>query len=319
MNSMNDPLPQAPSKHRILFILIGVLVVVLVVYGIYLAFFNPITSKLIQLRTEGLVSSLTAPRDLHDAVYVRSPWSGGRLYSDAGIPNGSAPSLGLNDFITAFARASGKWVLIVWHQRENTYEVMTDSVSAVSVSKSVKDSITLSPDGTRAAFAEAASDPYVVGSWSVTLVNADGTSRSIGKGFAPFFLTDTLLARFTASGVVVSDLENGGERTELETEFPSAQLLAAQSPDRTHLAWIDPTTSKATVVKITALSPLHLEPVAFIDVPSGGTISLTSDALYHISFKRSEGSVVTRYAFENSEGQVVRRLPPEAAVIKLIP
>ncbi len=87
--------------------------------------------------------------------------------------------------------------------------------------------------------------------WDVVMFYpAVGKSVPVSPGFAPFFIDDTHVARFTNAGIYVIDLMTSTQTELLKYEFKQVLLSFSQSPDHTLIAWSDPVAKSTLVYRV---------------------------------------------------------------------
>lgn len=141
--------------------------------------------------------------------------------------------------------------------------------------------------------------------WDVILF-FPATSKNIvvSPGFAPFFIDDTHVARFTNAGIYVIDTVTSTQTELLKQEFKQMLPGFSQSPDHTLIAWSDPVT-KSTLVYRTGSSLTRV--MAFDGfVP---LFALGNSALYRMKLT-PEGTTIYRYSFTSTDSaRMIHTLP----------
>jgi hypothetical protein len=125
----------------------------------------------------------------------------------------------------------------------------------------------------------------------------------IGEGISPFVLDATHVARFTPTGIFVTDLSSGMQVPVLVQQLDRVVQVVV-SPDRSHIAWTDPVSGMTTVgvmtpstfTKVRTISERITHPV------------LSDSSLYDLRIKK-EGAELWKYGFSDEAGRHTATLP----------
>ncbi|HEX2792540.1 MAG TPA: hypothetical protein VHO23_02400 [Candidatus Paceibacterota bacterium] len=177
--------------------------------------------------------------------------------------------------------------------------------------------LAVSPDGTKFAYAyldnaDAArfNDPtaWAVGVYDYALQRTFEAAR----GFAPFFVDDTHLARATAAGVQSLDFATAEYVRLRDTPFVVATPEAERSPDGSLVALANPGLNQTTVYRI---SPTDLTVVATYPVIISNA-ALGPNALYEVRALES-GTEIWKYPFDGSAPTRIHTFPVSIRVLSL--
>ncbi len=288
-------LPSHPKKppvsKRNLFIGFGIIllvfIVILIAAAATLFFYRPFAEA---------VNARLLPLELQNAEFISRGSTGAYTYVDGRLlpgPYGAA----------VFYKDSPEEKLAITRTQEGSYGIEFNG-SVVITSPEPILSVTLSPDGTQIAYArqlagkdgsKAAEDFEVI-----LFLPASGTSITVSPGFAPFFIDDSHLGRFTNAGIYSIDLANSTQTELLRQPFAQALQSFSQSPDRTLIAWSDPITKATYAFRVGESLERILSVPEYMPL-----LSLGNDALYRLRLTRT-GTAVLRYPW--GEGSSPRLL-----------
>lgn len=253
-----EPSPVRPSRT----VLISALVLlVLIALGAYFIFFFPPSARYVS----EMFSALTVPDDLKDARFISIDASGSKTYQ---LEQGR----------------------LVPAERDPSTPAIP-SVFKDTTSSTTRTSPAATSDGRIAAFAEVAGKQLLASplDWRVALAfQGSSVRKEVGIGFAPFFIDDTHVARFTSTGVVSNDLVTGTETLLIQHPFPNALVRIVHSPDGSVVAW-----SENDSILIYRVSPASMEPIA--TVADGAVSFALSDQMLYTVHRTSHGTEISQY------------------------
>lgn len=269
------------------------------------------------------VNALLLPADLKGAAFLYSDNNVSTLYlrQQTGFEK---ITLGTTLTPLFVARQRLRYVSIDRDPATQVYEIRENG-STVYTSPTSKLGAALSPNGGWVAFTElpilnrgASTTP--IASTTVSIVAKDGTGyRTIGPGFSPFFVSDTILVFFSDSGLVTYDLA-ARHATFIDANVRAPNLpypAPTQSPDGTLIAWTSPGDRKVMVKRLSENGTVN-DFLTFSDVKSP-TIALANDALFMIE-RSQTGTRLWRYELTKDATPVeVTSLPEFGILITLIP
>jgi len=254
-----EPVPLRSSHIA----LIGMLVLtILLALGAYFAFFFPSSARYVS----ETLTALTVPADLKETRFLSVSSAGSKTYR-----------LDHTRFVP---------------EERDPSTPAVPSVFKDTATSTIRTSPAATSDGRITAFAEVAGKQLLVTplAWHVVLAfQGSSVRKEVGEGFAPFFIDDTHVARFTGTGVMSTDLVTGIETLLMQHPFPSALARIAYSPDGRFVAW-----SENDSIFVYRISPAGMEPVATI---ADGAVSfaLSNTALYTVH-RTSRGTEIAQYS-----------------------
>ncbi|MDB5189378.1 MAG: hypothetical protein JWL82_335 [Parcubacteria group bacterium] len=298
------PTHRTPIPHRNLLIAGAVIVTLALLvlgYLLYLRTFHPGTYLFDKVRFGAVTNQIVAPQELKKAVYVNN----GRLYSDTFVTVKMQDwHLATTTSVIDYARTEHSGVILAFDKTTKEYKVATVDKQLLASAK-VKRSLALSPDGTKVAYAEANGNPGLPGTWTVVVMDiATGKELYRAPGFTVFFLSDATVIRFTQKGIERTNIADASSTLLTKSFLLSPVTRAAQSPDRSFLAWTDPQDGMTKVYKIGDEGAV-LQGNASQDIPAGGSLAVSPQSLYWLNVT-PKASVLWRYPLTGGSAQKIR-------------
>ena len=141
--------------------------------------------------------------------------------------------------------------------------------------------------------------------WDVILFYpVSGKSVIVSPGFAPFFIDDTHIARFTNAGIYVIDMVASTQTELLKQEFQQMLSGFSQSPDHTLIAWSDPVAKSTLVYRVGSSLTRVMAFDGFIPL-----FALGNNALYRLKLT-PEGTNIYMYSFTSTDSaRMIHALP----------
>jgi hypothetical protein len=328
MNPLILAWKQFSIKKKVLIALGAFLAVAVFVIVLRIAFSNDTRPAFARAGIVNLYYSMTASREVREATYIQAGQTGVRSF----ILNSTAGAVPANEL-------EGKYVVDAAHTKDHSALILVALDSGAFTvtldgtmlprNDAQKMNLSISPEGTQVAYAEAPKLPPVkkgnalpkdrIGEWSVVVVGASGV-HNVGKGFAAFFASETTLLRFTTQGLFETNLVTGAEKAISEFSIPSANsFAAAQSPDHKLLAWTNPKTGVTLLYHIEQMKVMTYIPVASYQFKSTGKIALSNTALYQI-IVTEQGTRIEEHSIDGKNTtKVVKSFPPGVLINKMIP
>lgn len=268
-------------------------------------------------------SGKALPTDLSDAFLVYQHEGATTVYARTGDAY-EPVSLGTTLPTTYLARRGAHLASVQLGER-GRYEVRADA-TLMHASTDLVTGAAVSPAGTAVAFA--ASDRAAIeaahaaqlaqyGSQVFLVLSAGEAPVALGDGFAPFFLSDTEVAWFSAAGLMRRDLTTGST-TALAADIrplPPPYPTPAVSRDGRTIAWVTPDTG---TVHIGVIGDAGVSRVVSHEGAKAPTIALGPSALYVLEHTQAD-TTVWRYALTGGEPQQVAGIPLLGRIIQLVP
>lgn len=271
-----------------------------------------------------LVGSHTLPAELKDAFFVYQQKGVNTIYHQ-GTKGLEPVSLG-STLPTVFLSHRGSHFASIQLGPENSYEVRADS-TFLYTSKDLKTSAGVSPDGTKVVFAESdrkgieAAQASHVASFpsSVMLVEKGATTtKMLGTGFSPFFITDDTVAWFSDAGLMRHDLRTGSTTVASSNvkALPPPYPAPAISPDGAVIAWDTPETAQ---IHTGLIAPLGVLEAGTYPVTKTPGLALSSTGLFVLD-RSSTRPAVWKYQLKGGAGTAVPGLSTTAGLLlQLVP
>ena len=284
--------------------IIIVVVIVIIALAAYLSVERPAWVVTFEYRAIYYVDGLFGIHNpLVEATYLLAPESGGRLYSPSDVAGFTSHDWDLDSqsYINDYSHSGSNQAAVIVHSNTNMVEVSFNGTPIVD-SLTFKRATAISPSGSYVAYSEqnTASASINPTDWSFVVVNAQ-TGKEVQRvpGFGGFFLTDTSLLVFNASGIESLNLSDGKTSPVFTAPFSTIVVPMAQSTDRNYIAFTDPQLSLATVFKVTlGTSGPKLSPVFSQVMPATGSLAVTDTALYSVSLSHTASSQIWEYSFD---------------------
>jgi hypothetical protein len=177
-----------------------------------------------------------------------------------------------------------------------------------------------SPSASRVAFSVLLTGvaPQSPEDWQVNVMDSNGSSRTIGRGLAPFFIDESHVGRFTFNGIVVTDVDALGSSLATSTgklviarDFPTFSAWPRVSPDGRFVAYVDEKDDRLVVAN--ARQDFAL--VTWYPLPVS-SFALTNDHLY-VLVATDDGTDVISYPLTAGNPQQVYRFPASLHITDL--
>lgn len=207
-------------------------------------------------------------------------------------------------------------VSVVFFQNTGLYGIVYNGKTLLTSREPIA-SAALSPNGVQVAYAkqvEGKTGSRKAEDWEVMLYLME-TNRTVrvSQGFAPFFIDNTHLARFTLSGIYGFDMVTGQQSELLKKDFWQFIPAFDQSPDRTLIAWSDPATKTTAVYRLGARAEQVLSIPEVMPL-----ITLGNDALFRVRLT-PEGTVISAYPLNgNGQSRMLYTFPKSLSINALV-
>lgn len=149
--------------------------------------------------------------------------------------------------------------------------------------------------------------------WEI-LLQKDNVTNHVATGYAPLIVSDTAFLYMATSGIHRYDVRTGESLRLLEHSFSTVLSPVLVSPDRTLIAFRDPTTSATLVYRVGETSLVLVREVSeFLVSPA-----LSNDALYDVRGTRSGGEVWKYVFISSAEPKRIYTFPVALAVTRIV-
>jgi hypothetical protein len=324
VKSLKNMSPTAKIIDGVLILLL----VLVVLYVGYVAWRKPAEFQDWQWRaTQAMGLFGFGPQDFEHVIYLRSPANGGRLYSGLFSSPNSKLNLKSQDDIVDMARQGASIPVIIHRANPNVYEVNLNGTVLAS-SFIIKRGIAISPDASMVAYEQVipGGNSQDASGWQVVIVSTrNGAIIQTIPGFEAFFLNNKTLLVFTPQGIGTADILSGNLSLTLITPFTSSDITAAQSDDRTLIAWNNNIQDAkqgnlTTVLKVSTISPLQFTPLIMTNLPANGSLALSDSYLYFLGDgSKTVPSYIDRFSLSpGGTLQGIFQFSPGTNIIKMI-
>ncbi len=303
-----------PRRRRLLFILLGVVLVTILVW--MLAWFYP------PARTSILLWAVrgTVPEELTSVVFVAESTEGSLLY-----PGLSRQEKLPGTLVSATKDELGSAQIL--RTGSGKFQVVVDGTTVVEDTKP-RMGIARSPSGMRVAYAEAiepsaflspASAPILSAdrkSWRVVVYEPETRSSFVlGLGGAPVFLDDTHIVWMAPAGLAIADLQTAKTTLLLPETEAHIPLSTLRSPDGKTIGWYAKGGQQVTLYR---LGDDTVSPLQTIALPKGIVSATLGDgALYSIRIRPWMTSVLTQ-PIAGGEPETVMTIPNPLRIQRLL-
>ncbi len=296
--SVTSDISLEPKMRHASRILVGIVLLVVAVIAavsfIVVRYYPPATN---------LWSAWTLPTELRDALFIAR---GTDVSTYTVTAQGYAPQEGTRKYIV-YAAPKDDALFVIVDEVTSTYRIELNGVVLLT-SKEPIATAALSQNKMQVVYAkqrEGKTGSRDSADWEVMLFYpATGKTVTVSPGFAPFFVDDSHIARFTNAGIYVIDMVTSTQTELLKQEFKQVLPSFSQSPDHTLIAWSDPVTKSTLIYRTGDTLTRVMAFDGFVPL-----FALGNDTLYRLQLT-DLGTRVYAYSFGSTDSaRMIHTLP----------
>ncbi len=257
-------------------------------------------------------SALTLPGELRNTLFIKRA-------SDANIytvtAHGYVSNSAQQGKYVVYAAPKNDALFVMVDPATQVYRIELDS-KVLLTSKEPIATAALSPNKKGVVYAKQKEGK--VGSrdasdWEVVLFfTATGKSAVVSPGFAPFFIDDSRIARFTNAGIYSIDITTATQTELLKQEFKQVLPSFSQSPDHTLIAWSDPIAKATLVYRVDSTLTRVMSFDGFVPL-----FALSDSALYRLQLT-TKGTNIYKYTLDSADSaSMIHTVPASLQVSAL--
>ncbi len=258
-------------------------------------------------------SASTLPSEIRNALFIARASSEAKIYT-ATAHSYVSDSAQQGKYVV-YAAPKNDALFVMVDPATQVYRIELDS-KVLLTSKDPIATAALSPNRKGVVYAKQMEGK--VGSrdasdWEVVLFfTATGKSAVVSPGFAPFFIDDSRIARFTNAGIYSIDITTATQTELLKQEFKQVLPSFSQSPDHTLIAWSDPIAKATLVYRVDSTLTRVMSFDGFVPL-----FALSDSALYRLQLT-TKGTNIYKYTLDSADSaSMIHTVPASLQVSAL--